>query len=287
MNTTSTQAAEVLEELLQTATIHRTSYDHCELVWQEWPDPAPGSDQRAPLILLHGGFGSWTHWVANIPELVKERKVWTVDLPGLGDSSDMPEPHTPEHAAQIILHGIDTVLDPTAHFEIAGFSYGAMVGARLAVAAHSRCERFVAIGAAGCGDLHVQVHLVPPPGPEVDADEAVSIHHSNLRVLMFADEDLIDDLAIHTHSENLARHRINTRRISLSDDFLQALPLIQGKLVGVWGSQDATAGHNDAIERRRQLFEEAQAGAEFHVLDGIGHWAMYEAPQAVNKILLA
>ncbi|MEP5765304.1 MAG: alpha/beta hydrolase [Halieaceae bacterium] len=275
---------QVLQELLQKATIHRTSYEHGELSWQEWPCDRP--DDKPPLVLLHGGFGSWTHWVANIPALIEQRKVWTLDLPGLGDSSDMPEPHTPKHAADIILHSLDGLLGPTTHFEVAGFSFGAMVGARLALAAGSRCERFVAIGAAGCGELHVQVHLVPPPGPDIDPEEAASIHHGNLRVLMFADEDLIDELAIHTHGQNLARHRINTRRISLSDDFLQALPLIEAKLVGVWGSRDATAGHNDAIEKRRQLFEQAQPGAEFHVLDGIGHWAMYEAPAAINRILL-
>jgi pimeloyl-ACP methyl ester carboxylesterase len=278
------QAAAYLAELEAASLVHHTPCDHGQLVWREWSSPA--GDERPPLILLHGGFGSWTHWVATIAGLASHRHIWTVDLPGLGDSADLPEPQTPEHSASIILHGLDQLLGPSAHFEVAGFSYGAMVGARLAVAAHSRCERFVAIGAAGCGELHVQVHLVPPPGPEVSAEEAASIHHGNLRVLMFADEDRIDERAIHIHGENLARARINTRRISLSDDFLKALPLIQAKLVGVWGSRDATAGHSDAIEKRRELFEQAQPGAEFHVLEGIGHWAMYEDPASVTSILL-
>ena len=276
------QAAAYLEELLADSITHHSPCDHGQLVWRQWQGP----EGSPPLVLLHGGFGSWTHWVANIPELRKSRTVWTLDLPGLGDSADMPEPHTPEHAAEIVLHGLDELLEPTAHFDLAGFSYGAMVGARLALAAGSRCERFVAIGAAGCGELHVQVHLVPPPGPDIDAAEAASIHHANLRALMFADEDRIDELAIHIHGENLERHRINTRKLSLSEDFLQALPLIKAHLVGVWGSKDATAGHSDAINKRRQLFEQAQAGAEFHVLDGVGHWAMYEDPAAVNRILL-
>ncbi len=274
--------AQYLRELLQKARIHHTPCNHGQLLWQQWPGP----EDSTPLVLLHGGFGSWTHWAANIPELRKSRTVWTLDLPGLGDSAAMPEPQTPEHAAEIVLHGLDELLGPAAHFELAGFSYGAMVGARLAAATRSRCERFVAIGAAGCGELHVQVHLIPPPGPDTDVEEAASIHHGNLRARMFADENRIDELAIHIHGQNLARHTINTRKLSLTDDFLQALPLLEAKLVGVWGSRDATAGHRDAIEKRRQLFRQAQADAEFHILDGVGHWAMYEDPAAINRILL-
>jgi pimeloyl-ACP methyl ester carboxylesterase len=103
---------------------------------------------------------------------------------------------------------------------------------------------------------------------------------------MFASNETIDDLAIHIHGENLARHRFNSRKLSLTDDFIQALPLIKARLVGVWGSSDATAGGHSSLEKRRALFEAAQAGAEFHILDGVGHWAMYEAPDAINKILL-
>jgi len=43
-------------------------------------------------VLLHGGGGSWTHWVSNILPLVESgRRVLAVDLPGMGQS-DMP-PH--------------------------------------------------------------------------------------------------------------------------------------------------------------------------------------------------
>ena len=127
-----------------------------------------------------------------------------------------------------------------------------------------------------------------PGDGEDDPEETVLLPGGDAIPVHFGGElDLAaESAAPDLHGENLARHRINTRRISLTDDFLQALPKIQGKLVGVWGSRDATAGHNDAIERRRELFQQAQAGAEFHVLEGIGHWAMYEAPAAVNQILL-
>jgi 2-hydroxy-6-oxonona-2,4-dienedioate hydrolase len=269
-----------LAQLLSEADLHATRCNHGEMVWQQW------SDQGTPLVLLHGGFGSWNHWVHNIEGLRQQRALWTLDLPGLGDSAGMPEPHTAAHFAQIIVQGLDTLLGSATHFELAGFSFGAMIGARVAQLAGSRCERFTAIGAAGFGPLHHQVSLQRPPTANTPPDEALQIHHSNLRTLMFSSEDHIDELAIHAHGSNLARHRFNSRRLSLTDDFIQAMPLIQALLVGVWGSRDATAGGRANIEKRRELFLAAQPGADFHILNGVGHWAMYEAPAAVNAILL-
>ncbi len=274
------QPAAYLAELLSGASLHRTPCDHGEMVWQQW------SERGTPLVLLHGGFGSWNHWLKNIPGLRQQRALWTLDLPGLGDSAELPEPHTSTHFAQVILKGLDALLGSATHFELAGFSFGAMLGARVAELAGSRCERFTAIGAAGFGLLHKQVSLLRPPAAETPVEEARLIHHSNLRTLMFSSEEFIDELAICAHGNNLEQHCFNSRKLSLSDDFVQTLPLIQAPLVGVWGSLDATAGGRPNIEKRRELFLSAQPGARFHILDGVGHWAMYEVPELINGILL-
>lgn len=280
----TTPAAEV-ERRLHSARAVATPLPSGEsLAWQCWGEPDSGA---MPLVLLHGGFGSWTHWFANLPALADARPVWTVDLPGLGSSGDMVPPFTSEHFARLLLAGIDDVLGPETVFDLAGFSFGAMIGAHVAAGAGRRCRRFVMIGAAGFGDLHVQVSLLPPPGPDVSAQQAAAIQRENLSRLMLASPAVIDDMAIYLHSDNLARHRFRSRKLAGSADLLAALPQISASLVGVWGSKDATAGGRAAIERRRELLREAQPAAEFHILEGVGHWAMYEAPLAVNQILLA
>jgi len=43
-----------------------------------------------PLVLVHGGHGSWLHWVRNIEALAKQYRVLVPDLPGFGDSGDLP-----------------------------------------------------------------------------------------------------------------------------------------------------------------------------------------------------
>jgi pimeloyl-ACP methyl ester carboxylesterase len=254
------------------------------LAWQGWGEPDTGA---VPLVLLHGGFGSWTHWFANLPALAAARPVWTVDLPGLGGSGDMVPPFTSDHFASLLLAGIDDVLGPKTRFDLAGFSFGAMIGGHVAVGAGQRCRRFVMIGAAGFGDLHVQVSLLPPSAPDVSAEPAAAIQRENLARLMLASPAVIDDMAIYLHSDNLARHRFRSRKLAGSADLLAVLPQISASLVGVWGSEDATAGGRAAIEQRQQLLRDAQPSAEFHILEGVGHWAMYEAPLAVNQILLA
>ena len=265
--------------LLATAEIHLTPLEEGTIVWQHWN--SPGAVQ--PLILLHGGFGSWNHWFANIPGLRARRDLWTVDLPGLGDSGPVRRDATPAEFADLLQRGIDSLLGHS-EYELAGFSFGAMVGARLA--ADRRCCRFTAIGAAGCGRLHVQVPLAPPPPAETPWAEAAPLYRANLRALMFSEGADIDELAVHLHASNLARHRFNSRSLSRTEDFFSALPAFNGQLVSIWGSEDATAGGAAGIDARRRRILEVHPDAVFRVLPGVGHWAMYEAPEAINALLV-
>ena len=42
--------------------------------------------EGAPLVLVHGGHGSWMHWIRNIEALSARHSLWIPDLPGYGDS---------------------------------------------------------------------------------------------------------------------------------------------------------------------------------------------------------
>lgn len=268
-------------KLKRSAELHASPCGPGEIEWQHW------SSEGRPLVLLHGGFGSWTHWIQNIPQLREYFDLWSLDLPGLGASADMPEPHTVEHFARLILTGINQHLGGQVSFSLAGFSFGALVGARLAQLAGSRCQTLLICGAAGFGELHRQVDLLRPPGPEISVDRVRCIHRNNLRSLMFSSNDSIDELALYVHGENLAQARFNSRRASLTDEFVQTLPVIQARLVAIWGSQDATAGGRNDIEKRQRLIAADRENAEFHILDGIGHWAMYEAAEQFNRLAIA
>ena len=251
------------------------------LHWQQWPGPAT----ERPLLLLHGGFGSWTHWMANIRSLRQNRTVWTLDMPGLGASADMTAPHTEEHFAAEILNSLNTLHGARVEFDIAAFSFGALIGAHMAVAAGPRCKHLIVCGAAGFGDLWVQVSLTAPPSPDMTALQAEAITRANLLSLMLSRDEAIDEVALYLHANNLARARFNSRRLARGNGFAAMLPDIQARLCGIWGAADVTTGGRDGIERREALFRRAQPDCTFHILEGIGHWAMYEDAPTINHII--
>ncbi len=273
----------VLSALSQRAQHHWTELAGCKIAWQQWPSNATDA---TPLLLVHGGFGSWNHWVSNIEALSEHYAVWTLDLPGLGCSGDLPRPWSTGQISELVLAGWRELLGQKQPFAIAGFSFGGLIAGLMAAAAGPQCTRCVLIGASGFGALHEQVELLALPGPELDQVQAEAVHRENLARLMLHDPAHIDALAVHIHSDNLLRHRLRSRRMAGSNDLADILPQIAGQLVGVWGEHDATAGGKANIEVRRQLFLQAQADAQFHELPGVGHWAMYEAPATVNRLIL-
>src|SRR5437870_10951186 len=91
------------------------------MIWRLW-------GEGRPLVLLHGGYGSWSHWIRNVLPLSRAFTVAAPDLPGLGESATPPEPHTAESLARIIVEGLEIVFPKHAGLHIAGFSFGAVLG---------------------------------------------------------------------------------------------------------------------------------------------------------------
>src|SRR5689334_8705655 len=73
------------------------------MIWRSW-------GEGPPLILLHGGAGAWNHWVYTVPAFSDTGRVIAPDLPGLGESSDAPQPPTMASIAEIVARGIDQII---------------------------------------------------------------------------------------------------------------------------------------------------------------------------------
>jgi len=54
---------------------HDVPFDNGTMRWRRF-----GSGR--PLVLVHGGHGSWLHWVRNIAALSASHELWIPDLPG-------------------------------------------------------------------------------------------------------------------------------------------------------------------------------------------------------------
>jgi pimeloyl-ACP methyl ester carboxylesterase len=246
-----------------------------QLVWHSWGG-------GPPLVLLHGGYGSWTHWIRNVLPLSRQLRVLAPDLPGLGESATPPEPWTAAGLAAIVVAGIDRIVPRDAELRLAGFSFGGVIGGSVAAQLGDRLRNFTVVGSNGLGLERSPTPLRRVP-PEADETEEFATHRYNLNQLMIADPGKIDELALWLQKTNHARARMRSRRFSRSGALIEALPKVTARLAGIWGERDATA-YPHVVERAR-ILRSVQPQARFSVVPGAGHWVQFEAAEQFNPLL--
>jgi pimeloyl-ACP methyl ester carboxylesterase len=264
-----------VEEIAAQAQRIETPCGDGALVWRRW-----GSGPL--LVLLHGGYGSWTHWIRNVGPLSRHFTVIAPDLPGLGDSATPPEPWTAEGLAAIVAGGLARIMPGDSPMHLAGFSFGGVLGGEVVAQLGNRVRGFTVVGSNGLGLEREPTPLRRVP-PDAGEEEEFAIHRYNLNQLMIADPDRIDELALYLQKTNHARARMRSRRFSRSDALARALPRVRGRLDGIWGERDATA--YPRVEERARVLRSLQPSARFAVVPDAGHWVQYEAPDRFNAIL--
>lgn len=259
------------------AEIARTPCGAGAMVWRLW-------GEGPPLALLHGGYGSWTHWFRNIRPLARRFRLLVPDLPGLGDSDLPPEPYSAASIAEIVGGGLASLLESGESVDLVGFSFGGLIGGHIAAAMGSRVRRLILVGSGGLGvPRRASVELVNwRDYPDKAAQRAA--HRENLAILMLANPRRIDDLAIHLQVRNAERARTRSRPLSRAATLLTALPQVSARLHGIWGELDITA--RDTLDEHRRLLRSFQPAATFAAIPGAGHWVQYEAPEDFHAALL-
>ena len=245
------------------------------MVWHVWGD-------RPALALLHGGYGSWTHWIRNVIHLSRTFTVAAPDLPGLGESATPPEPHTAEGLASIVVEGLEVVFPELGGLHIAGFSFGGVLGGHVAAQLGDRVRGFTIVGSNGLGLVRQPTALRRVPDNASEA-EALAVARHNLAALMIADPAKIDELAVYIQAQNAPRGRVKSRRFSRAETLARALPLIKARIDGIWGERDATAYPH--LDDRARALRNVQPDARFEVIPGAGHWVQYEAADKFNRLL--
>ena len=80
--------------------------DGGEMVWHAW-----GDERSEPLVLLHAGSGSWTHWIRNVEALAATgRRVVVPDLPGFSDSARPPGGQDADSVAPAVAQALPTIV---------------------------------------------------------------------------------------------------------------------------------------------------------------------------------
>lgn len=259
---------------------HHTPCGDGWMVWHSWGDP-----RQPTLVLLHGGSGSWTHWLRNIGPL--RQAGWHVlapDLPGMGDSY-LPDGCIDTDDLPPWLHlGLRQIV-PHVDVQLVGFSFGGMTAALWLQSHPGDARALVLVGAPGLG-LHAP-QLTPLKGwRHLSSEQARDeVHRHNLQVLMLHHPLAIDATALALHRDNVERDRMPRRRLSRTDILARALPQLQVPVSAIFGQHDALYRHRLA-EVEGLLRQRCTRWGLWTQLADVGHWAQYEAPGAFHQALL-
>ena len=267
----------VLQALQTRAERVELEIDGVTQVWHVW-----NRSSAKPLVLLHGGSGSWTHWVRNIDALSEEHAVWAMDLPGMGDSALPPEAKDADDIAPWVAQGMAQLLGGQG-IPVMGFSFGGLTAGFVAARHPDRVSRLLLVGVPGLGLFG---DTLPLRGffPSMNQSQRNAVHHHNLMSIMLAHESSLIDQTLEIQERNVVRDRLRRRRIARSTVMLELQTQWSCPVHALWGALDALYLENlsSAPERLNQCDLR-----DLTLLPDTGHWANYENAQAFNDWAIA
>lgn len=258
-----------------------------QVVWRSLG--ATSGDTRMPLVLLHGGHGSWQHWVRNVAQLSDHYGVWVPDLPGYGESDTPPEP-TMQSLVNTLRAALDQLLGAGTPVRLAGFSFGGLVAAHIA-AQRPHISHLGLVGPAGHGSAR------RPKGALQDWREAArgnddlalrQCMHHNLLMHMLENATAVDEQALSLHTAACLNSRFHSKKISLSGGLFDALAIAQRvnptmALSAIWGEHDVTCTPLSVL---RAMQMAGIALQREQIVPQAGHWVQYEAADISTDFLL-
>ena len=244
-----------------------------------------------PLVVMHGGAGSWEHWVRKVEVLASAFRVIAIDQPSYGDSSRVEWDISNDDYLGVVADAVREMCGEAPRVHFAGFSFGGLIAAATAVAFGPRTASLSMTGGAGYGPpkgrgftLESRRRLAERLGRTPSPPELRTMHADNLANLMIWHRAKIDDWAIDMQFSNVERTRFDSRRLSWAGDTPRLIGELTCPVKVIYGEHDAAA--IPSIAERLKMCRAARPDVQTHVILACGHWAMYEAPEIVNTLML-
>jgi len=251
-----------------------------DMVWHVW-----GAENAIPIILFHGNFGSWPHWIKNIPVLSQKYALYVPDVPGFGESDLPPEPYSIEGLVDIVTEGFGTLLSPDARMHITGFSFGSTMTGFMAKKIGDRALSMCLCGGSrlvGMSDLPRK--FINWRKAKTD-EERFAAHRNNLGVAMLSSINVVDDLAIEVQDMITTKCRIKPRSFLDPDALLRVVKDVTSPMLTIWGERDP---YFPFLEEK---WDDIIVGAGINLrridIEAASHWTLYERPDVLNKHLMA
>jgi pimeloyl-ACP methyl ester carboxylesterase len=249
-----------------------------QLVWHMW-------GRGRPLLLLHGGSGSWTHWIRNVQCFAEAGyRVLAPDLPGSGDSDLPPDGDDADAIPRWLDLGLQQLVPGQRELDVVAFSFGTVVAVLLARDWPARVSKLVLTGPPAMRDNPPPFGRLRPWRDTPEGPEREAAHRHNLLAFMLNDPAAADALAVEAHGRNVERDRMTKRRLartSLVHDTIRDLNL----------PMDLVAGDRDFIfagqwELAHALLDQVASLRSRTLIEDAGHWVAYEAAHRYNAVVL-
>jgi pimeloyl-ACP methyl ester carboxylesterase len=233
------------------------------------------------VVLLHGGSGSWLHWVKNLESLRRQFDVYAVDLPGLGDADMCTVESDADSAADETCAALQELIK--TRFHIVAFSWGCTITAMMMRALSDRLKSVMLTGPAAVGDLPRRQQMKPliKRTSEMSRQQVLAAHEENLGRLMIHRPECIDELAIMIQDVNTSKARFSSPQYARSKLLIDGVAGTETPLYVIYGDHDAPAFPE--LEARRLVFEAVRPDVQFELVEGAGHWLQYEQAGLFNE----
>ena len=268
---------EHIEGLDQPALRHTVQIAGLQVMWRCFGDR---NSPATPLVLLHGGHGSWLHWLRNLEALATERAVWVADLPGFGDSDDVANMGDFSELVALTRASLDALLGATTSVHVVGFSFGALAAAQLA-AARDHVQSLALLGPAGHGTERRMPEELVNWRRARSQEELEEMQRHNLALLMLYKPESIDDLALEIHLRACEAARFYSKAFSRSANLQKTLERCAMPTLLLWGEHDLTAVP-DALAAS---LCEGTPHRTSQIIRDAGHWVQFEAASQTNQML--
>jgi 2-hydroxy-6-oxonona-2,4-dienedioate hydrolase len=248
------------------------------VLWRMW-------GQGPAVVLFHGAFGSWTHWLKSIPALAAQYRIIVPDLPGFGDSDLPPEPCSFDSIARILSDGLEEILPTGELVAFVGFSFGGQMAARCARDFQQRARQVVLVSSSNLGIVRGKPEAALSWRRLTSREERDAAHRHNLETMMFHDPAKIDKVAVWLQRCNAERSRLRISSLGTQSSLRAVLAELRCWISFVCGDEDPRC--KPSLDLIEETLNAISPDPGFVVLRGQGHWLSYEAPDMLNRVLLA
>jgi pimeloyl-ACP methyl ester carboxylesterase len=229
------------------------------------------------VVLIHGiGDNASRDWNSQIPALVNDYHILTIDLPGFGRSDHGDKDYSPEQYTALIefiarRYGIEK-------FDLLGHSMGAAISLLYASRFPNRVKRLVVVDSAGI--LHRMAVGKYVIAGKVNGGEASKTNNLESYIVKVIEKvDWIFSIFRDDVAENSEHARAGIELVDY--DFGGAIDLLDKPTLIVWGEDDSVA----PLRTAKVLHHRIQQ-SQLRIIKEAGHLPMKDKSEEFNAIML-